>query len=390
MKNTNNKIGLYTEASYSGELESIFTSDIFILFIRKVLLEHEIHIIGRYSENNKVGKYRLINRTEHFYKLSYYKNIPELILTFPIYILKNFQALNNYIKRIDHLLIAVPSPLSLFFLYLAKKNNKSISIFIRQETIELIKNRYPKSKIPLILAKFLEWLLILFLKRNPFIPVFTFGSVITDKYKNITSNVISLADTRYSISDVISESDIKKIDWTNEIKLIFVGRIEKGKGIERLLETLKNLKEYNINLTIVGEGNNKSEYVELAKQYGIQNHISFTGFIPFGEELLKIIKEHDLFILPSLSEGLPQVILESMACGVLVLASNIGGIPQIVKNDINGFTFNPQSSTELQDLILKLHKFKFDNTLMCTNALKTAKEYSCESQAKILLNNMHY
>lgn len=388
MKNTNNKIGLYTEASYSGELESIFTSDIFILFIRKVLLGHEIHIIGRYSENNKLGKYRLINRAEPFYKLSYYKNIPELMLTFPIYILRNFQALNNYIKIIDHLLIAVPSPLSLFFLYLAKKNNKSISIFIRQETIELIKNRYPKSRFPLIFAKFLEWLLILFLKRNPYIPVFTFGSVITDKYKNITSNVIPLADTRYSLSDVVSESNIKKIDWTNEIKLIFVGRIEKGKGIEKLLETLRNLKEFNIILTIVGDGNKKAEYMELAKQYEIQNQISFKGFIPFGEDLLRIIKEHDLFILPSLSEGLPQVILESMACGVLVLASNIGGIPQIVKNDINGFTFNPQSSTELQDLILKLQKSKFDNTLMCINALKTAKEYSCESQAEILLNNM--
>lgn len=389
MKYTNKKIGLYTEATYCSKFESIYTSDIFLLFIRKALPKNNFFLIGRYSPNNQEGKHILDKSKEHLYKLSYYKNIPELIIKFPLYIFKNFKVIKTYIEKIDHLLIAVPSPLSLFFLYLANRNNKSITIFIRQETIELIKNRYPKSKIPLIVAKFLEWILIHFLKRNQHIPVFTFGSILTDKYKNITLNVIPLADTRYSLNDIILESDIRKIDWTNQIKLIFVGRMEKGKGIENLLRTLKEIKKNNVHLTIVGDGNQTSEYLEMATQYGILDNVTFVGFIPFGEGLFSIIRKHDVFILPSLSEGLPQVILEAMACGILVLASNIGGIPQIVKNKINGFTFDPKSEAELIEIILSLKNNKFDNTKMCKEALKTAREYSCESQATILRNNIN-
>jgi len=384
------KIGLYTEATYSSKFNSIHSSDIFLLFIRQAFPKNEIHLIGRYFKDNKEGKYKLQPGKEHFSKLSYYKNIAKLIMQFPYYIFINYQVIKFYIKKIDHLLIAVPSPLSLYLVYLAKKNNKTISIFIRQETVELIRHRYPKSKLPLITALFLEKLLTIFLKRNQNIPVFTFGTMITEKYKKITSNVIPIADTRYSLNDIISESDIKRIDWQCQIKLIFVGRIEKAKGIENLLETLKRIKEYNFHLTIVGDGNFKSEYSALTKKLEINNNVSFTGFIPYGENLLSIIKEHDIFILPSLSEGLPQVILEAMACGILVLASNVGGIPLIVKNGFNGFTFNPNSDTELKEIILNLKESKFDNLLICREALKTASQYSSESQISILLNNMDY
>ncbi len=93
---------------------------------------------------------------------------------------------------------------------------------------------------------------------------------------------------------------------------------------------------------------------KLAEQYQLQQQITFCGYIPYGESLFSLYNNADLFVLPSMSEGSPNVLMEAMAFGVPIIASNVGGIPEIIHHEQNGLLVEAGSATALAEAINKL------------------------------------
>jgi glycosyltransferase involved in cell wall biosynthesis len=99
---------------------------------------------------------------------------------------------------------------------------------------------------------------------------------------------------------------------------------------------MKKLGEFGVdaNLTFVGGGDDGIQFFKnLAEKLQLSEKVSFTGRIGDREEYLDVIKDHDIFVFPSHSEGLPRVLLEVMATGMLCVASNVDGIPEILGSD---------------------------------------------------------
>ncbi|MFH1030333.1 MAG: glycosyltransferase, partial [bacterium] len=118
------------------------------------------------------------------------------------------------------------------------------------------------------------------------------------------------------------------------INLLYIGQIEEHKGIFFLVNTIKNLK--NIHLNIIGTGTKLNRIKTLCEDF---NNIKIHGFIE-NKAVNNFIVQSDFVIVPSLcAENAPTVIYESFACGVPVIASNVGGIPELVKNGYNGYIF---------------------------------------------------
>jgi glycosyltransferase involved in cell wall biosynthesis len=136
----------------------------------------------------------------------------------------------------------------------------------------------------------------------------------------------------------------------NALKFGFVGRIEKGKGIFILLKAFKELnKKYkNIRLEIYGKNYLKIWQKIYIKYAFKNNNIDFKGSFTNINEVFNSI---DLLILPSLWEGLPFVILESMSFGVPVVASDVGGISEVVIPNFNGQLVKKNSSKSLYDIL---------------------------------------
>ncbi len=163
------------------------------------------------------------------------------------------------------------------------------------------------------------------------------------------------------LSTTIRKTDIirtmpKKIK--NEIKLLWVGRLSPEKGLFYLLRAVKELnsekskKIYRLN--IVGDGPLRTKLQEKVNKLGIANLIRFHGFIPFGEKLKSIYINSDALLLPSLMDQQPKVTTEAMAYGIPVLASNIGGIPNIVHNGRNGLLFEPGSVNGICEAVQRI------------------------------------
>jgi len=117
--------------------------------------------------------------------------------------------------------------------------------------------------------------------------------------------------------------------FTNSI--IFVGRLEKEKNLDSLIKALVGT---NYTLDIVGVGGLEGYLKDLAQSLRIK--VNFLGKIP-NENLSQELCKHEFFILPSFYEGNPKALLEAMACGLVVLSSNIPGINDIISNGNNGF-----------------------------------------------------
>ena len=117
-------------------------------------------------------------------------------------------------------------------------------------------------------------------------------------------------------------------------RICFVGRLSKEKNLFNLLKAVSNL---NVKLVIFGSGPLRNNLENLAKK--LNSQIKFKGNIP-NRQLPEELSKNGLFILPSLYEGNPKVLLEAMACGLPCIGTNVEGIKEIIKHKENGYLCN--------------------------------------------------
>lgn len=154
------------------------------------------------------------------------------------------------------------------------------------------------------------------------------------------------------------------------IEFLFVGRLVTLKRVEMMIEAFEEIhKAYpNTVFNIVGDGPLRNELEKLASSTTASNCIHFKGWLK-GDEILKIYKSSNIMLLCSTSEGLPLVLLEAMANNVLVIVNNVGGISEIVTNEL-GFLIDDIS----KEKIISAATYFFNNPKEMLN--KTAQAFA--------------
>jgi len=142
-------------------------------------------------------------------------------------------------------------------------------------------------------------------------------------------------------------------DSTKQTRILFIGRLDYMKGVHNLIEAFNGLIKEGMNayLTIVGDGPDREKLENLASVSGLNDHLSFCGEI---KGVVSLLQESTMFVLPSLSEGLSNVVLEAMACGLPVVATNAGGTTDIIKDGINGILVEPDNVGQLCNAMKKI------------------------------------
>jgi len=173
----------------------------------------------------------------------------------------------------------------------------------------------------------------------------------------------------------------KKSTKQFENQIIFAGRLSKEKGIEILLEIATQLPD-NYHLLIAGSGPLEEKVQNLADK---KTNVHYLGY-QSKQNLLSLIRGSDLLIQPSLEEGMSSTLLEAMACGTCILASNIEGISEIVENNKNGLLVEPNNRDELINKILELLPKKEKRLRMANEGLEIVKKYDWKKVGKLYLN----
>ena len=160
-------------------------------------------------------------------------------------------------------------------------------------------------------------------------------------------NKISISSRHFINFDIFN---IKKSIQDRKELVGYIGRLSEEKGISVLIKALpiaiKNTK--NIEFIIVGDGKLKDEIQDIIRKNNLENRVKIIGWIPH-ENIPDLLNELKLLVLPSYTEGLPNIILEAMACGTPVLATSVGAVPDIINDKETGFIIsenNPNSIVE--------------------------------------------
>lgn len=156
---------------------------------------------------------------------------------------------------------------------------------------------------------------------------------------------------------------------TDKLTFIFVGQINRRKGLHHLLYCARVLHD-KINILVVGGINPKSD---LYMEYKDDENITFTGFVD-RDSLKKHYACADVFVLPSLSEGMSLAGLEAMAFGMPILCSDHSGINDLIEDGINGYVFQ---TGNIEDLKNKICWF-VENKDKCTKMGKRSREIAME------------
>ncbi len=140
-----------------------------------------------------------------------------------------------------------------------------------------------------------------------------------------------------------------------KFEIICVSRITPRKGIRFLIKALERfiINHPYVHLTIIGDGNERESLENLVRGLGLSHSVTFRGLIPH-EQLPEEYRKADVFVLPSLNEGMSNTMLEAVASGLPIIATQTGGSDELVRNGVNGLIVKMQDSNDLTDKLSML------------------------------------
>ncbi len=194
-----------------------------------------------------------------------------------------------------------------------------------------------------------------------------------------------LEEYRYKISIAhrhIIDVDNLKIEknWKERVfDLGYIGRFSTKKNVMGFLKSVSYLtddgKKYKILLG--GDGNEKERAMDFIEKEDLEKYITNTGWIS-RDELPYYLNDLKLLVIPSYFEGLPNMMLEAMACGTIVLASRVGSIPDIIEDGKNGFLLDDNSPQSIKKGVMRTFGHEYLEHIQM-NARKTVETGFCRN-----------
>ena len=148
---------------------------------------------------------------------------------------------------------------------------------------------------------------------------------------------------------------IKKKKNHSPLVIVYVGNLAVPKRVDIILKALHLIqsKNFKVKLDVIGDGNLRNDLEELVANLGLSEEVVFHGAIAH-DQIEPRLQKADIFVHCSEMEGLPVAIIEAMVCGLPVIAANVGGIPEVVEHNYNGYLLEPEDVHGFSDGITRL------------------------------------
>lgn len=173
---------------------------------------------------------------------------------------------------------------------------------------------------------------------------------------------------------------------TEEFVFAFVGRLSEEKGLRYLLEAFAGLIQQadHAKLVLIGEGPQRQMLEHSVTELELEQRVLFTGF---QKQISPWLEIANCFVLPSLTEGTPMALLEAMAAGVPVVATSVGGVPDVITNDVNGLLVPSEDADAFRDGMARIILNPDLREKYSSEARKTIEiHYSVEPWCKKILS----
>lgn len=193
---------------------------------------------------------------------------------------------------------------------------------------------------------------------------------------------LAVADTRLTGVDTKAVRNKHNDPFT----ILFVGRLVDIKNPQAVLYAASMLKSKlrRVKVVFVGEGPLEEVLRTESKRLGLESEVEFKGYIGDSNELWKQYETADVFVLPSYSEGLPLVIIEAMSTGLPVIATAVGGVPELVVNYESGLLLDRSDPCQIADAVLQIASSSELYGKLSCGAVHMARSYTVFEQVQVM------
>jgi glycosyltransferase involved in cell wall biosynthesis len=189
----------------------------------------------------------------------------------------------------------------------------------------------------------------------------------------------------YNVFQIPNAIDVKSLlvneerQYKNQI--IFAGRLSFEKGINSLVSIAQKLP-CDFHLIILGEGPEEQKIKDLEKTHENVHYLGYRS----KKETISLIRGSDVIVQPSLQEGISSTLLESMACKTAIIASSVGGNNELIKNNLNGITIDPNETDLFVEQIINLFNNKQLQQSLVENAFISVQKYDWNKIGNLYLD----
>jgi len=303
------------------------------------------------------------------------------------------KVLSNALKPLDEctaLIVRSPSPLAPVFHKYLSENCKLFFMIVGDylEGADHLKTSTYRDKI---IYQFLRFNDFYFTKQIKRTNVLVNSVALYNKYRPIAKSIELIKTTTLSVDDFSIRTDTCQ---KNEVKILYTGRIDPAKGLFELIEAFEIISNSytNVSLHIVGWEQDsinrpvEKQLLSRAKRLHIERKITFHGRKSVGPELNQMYSNSDIYVIPSYHEGFPRTIWEAMANSLPVIATEVGGIPEMLTNDENAILIKPRSVQAIVNAIDRMIKNSEIRKKIIANGLTLAKNNTLEIQTLNIIN----
>jgi len=210
------------------------------------------------------------------------------------------------------------------------------------------------------------------------------GAALAERYRRAadSASVLEMAVTLLRSEDVVAEPAPR--DWTGVVDLLTVGRIEAEKNPLLVVEVLAALERAHpgrYRLRWAGTGPLDGAVLARAAALGVSERLELLGFVPFGPRLVDLYRRAHVFVHVSTTEGVPAVLLEALASGTPVVATDVGGVREAVGGGRAALLVPPSDAAALVAAIRSIEDAEELRTSLVSRGLELARGRTLESQA---------
>jgi glycosyltransferase involved in cell wall biosynthesis len=377
-----NRLGIYVDDVYRvGEDGRISADRAFLLFACEVGRRFDrLTVFGRAVHSPTPADYRLPAEVElvglpHYHDLKAVRAVARTSGG-------TARAMWRGLAQTDVVWVFGPHPFGYLLLALALLRRKRVVLGVRQETVAYARNRMPGARwwsARLLGVRALDAVHRLLARR---LPATLVGPAIVEQYGGERPGVLDMTVSLVPAAVVAANGREPSAD---HVTLLTVGRLEVEKNpllVVELLAALERRDPGRYRLTWIGRGVMEAEVLARARALGVDGLLELRGYVPFGKELLDLYRRSDAFVHVSWTEGVPQVLIEAMACATPVIATAVGGVARVLDNGQAGLLVPPG---DLEALVAAVERVAGDARLrsdLASRGLAVARTLTLEAQSE--------
>jgi glycosyltransferase involved in cell wall biosynthesis len=370
------KLVAFTDYVYSQRGETLYGERAFALFLVSLTAHVEqLTIVGRL--NTEPGAFHYpIPPSVRFVGLPHYSSLTKPV-SVALSLVRSLQRFWRALDDADRVWLLGPYPHAVAFAVIALMRRKPLILGVRQDFPAYVRSRRPTRRWMHRAADLLELSWRLLARRAPVVVV---GPELERHYRRAPA-VLQIAVSLVTADDVAEGQRAAGRSYDGDLSVLSVGRIDSEKNPLLLADVLARLRQADQRwrLVVCGEGPLADALHARLRELGLEDHAEIRGYVPIDGGLLDLYRSSHAFLHVSLTEGVPQVLIEAFASGVPVVATAVGGVAEAAGDA--ALLIPPRDAPAAVDALARIAAEPELRTALIDHGLELAQRQTLDSES---------